>query len=474
MSPNSRDNLLRSIPSIAGLLATDRAKEWLDQHPHSLVVDCLRAVVDELRAQIQNDDGGRCGAQHVTEQFVLRMAELRLVEVMRPHLRCAINATGIILHTGLGRAVWPETVVDSMIDELKGYVTLAIDPDSGKRINRDRLVEYILCELTGAEAATVVNNNAAATMLALAALAAGKEVIVSRGQLIEIGGSFRLPDVMRQSTADMVEVGTTNRTHLQDYAEAITDQTAAIMRAHPSNFRVVGFTAEVPLEELVKLGHANGLTVIDDLGAGALVDLAQFGLPHEPLVKDSVALGADVVLFSADKLIGAGQGGIIVGRKEPITQIRKHPLARAMRADKTCLMALERTLQLFRDPQRLKEHHPTYRMFTTPPDVLQKRAEALAQAVTAAVPTAEVQVVQGVGYVGSGSLPMHELSTYVVRLSLSSTKAGDLARHLRLDDACVFTRVEDDQVVMDVRTVTDQQLAAIAEAVGRAADDRAR
>jgi len=474
MSSSDRENLLRRIPSIAGLLATDTAKAWLDEHPHSLVADCLRAVVDELRTQIQSDDAGRCGARHVAEQFVLQMAELRLADMTQPRLRCAINATGIILHTGLGRAVWPETVVDSMVDELKGYVTLAIDRDSGKRINRDRLIEYILCELTGAEAATVVNNNAAATMLALAALAAEREVIVSRGQLIEIGGSFRLPDVMRQSTAHMVEVGTTNRTHLRDYAEAITDQTAAIMRAHPSNFRVVGFTAETPLEELVELGHASGLVVIDDLGAGALVDLSQFGLPHEPVVKDSIRCGADVVLFSADKLIGAGQGGIIVGRKEPIERIRKHPLARAMRADKTCLMALERTLQLFRDPPRLTEQHPTYRMFATPMDVLKKRAETLAEAITAAVPAAEIQVVQGIGYVGSGSLPMHELATYTLRLALPSTKAAELARQLRMDEACVFARVEDEQVVMDVRTVTDRQLSAVASAVGRAGNGTGR
>lgn len=446
------------------------AEAWLEQHPRALVANCVRAAVAELRAQIVGDNAGRCGAQHVTEQFVLELAATRLRDLTRPRVRGAINATGIVLHTGLGRAVWPEAVVDSLADELKGYVTLAIDRDSGGRSNRDQLVEYLLCELTGAEAATVVNNNAAATMLALAALAAEREVIISRGQLIEIGGSFRLPDVMEQSRAQMVEVGTTNRTHLRDYAGAITEQTAALLRVHPSNYRVVGFTAEVPLAELADLAHDNGLIAIDDLGAGALVDLTRFGLPPEPIVRDSIAAGADVVLFSADKLIGAAQGGIIVGRKALIERIRKHPLARAMRADKSCLMVLERTLALFRDPDRLACDHPTYRMLATPPEVLQQRAEALAEAIIAAAPQAQAPVAQDVGYTGSGSLPMHELPTYVVRLALPQVKAADLARRLRLDDACVFARLEGDHVVMDVRTVTDAQLPAIAAAVMRATE----
>ena len=286
-------------------------------------------------------------------------------------MREAINATGIILHTGLGRAVFPGSVVDSMISGLKGYVNLAVDRDSGERVERDELIEPLLTELTGAEAATVVNNNAGATLLVLAALAARREVVVSRGQLIEIGGSFRLPDVMAQSRARLVEVGTTNRTHLKDYRNAITEKTAALMRVHPSNYRVVGFTSEVPLAELAELAHSKGLLMIDDLGAGALLDLRQFGLPHEPTVRESIEAGADVVLFSADKLIGANQSGIIVGRKEAIAKIRKHPLMRALRVDKTCIMVLERTLHLFRDPELLRREHPTYRMMTTPPDALQ-------------------------------------------------------------------------------------------------------
>ncbi len=468
MAAPAKHELLRKIPSINDLLASATVAGWLAEHPRPLVTDCIRQAVEGLRRQILEDASGRCGPAHVTETFVLEQARRELEQRTRPHLRGAINATGIILHTGLGRAVWPAGVVDAMVEDLKGYVTLAIDRESGQRSDRDQRVEYLLAELTGAEAATVVNNNAAATMLVLAALAAGREIIVSRGQLIEIGGAFRLPEVMALSGARMVEVGTTNRTHLRDYERAITDSTAAILRVHPSNFRVVGFTAEVPLAELVELAHARGLILLDDLGAGALLDLEQFGLPHEPTMGESIAAGADVVLASADKLIGASQGGVIVGRRELIDRIRRHPLARAMRVDKTCLMALERTLMLFRDPQRLRREHPTYRMLTTPIEQLRKRAEALAGAIARAAPAAVAEVAEGVGYLGSGSLPMHALGGFVVRLSLPHLTASALAQQLRMDEAAVFARIESDRVVLDVRTVHDDQLELIAAAVGRA------
>jgi len=459
--------LLRKLPSISDLLATETVEGWLAEHPHGLVADCLRDAVDGLRKQILADTGGRCGAMHVTAEYVLEQAYGLLLDRIKPHIRGAINATGIILHTGLGRAAWPASVVDSMTEELKGYVTLAIDKETGERLDRDLQIEYILTELTGAEAATVVNNNAGATLLVLAALAAEREVIVSRGQLIEIGGAFRLPEVMEQGRARMVEVGTTNRTHLRDYERAITEQTAAILRVHPSNYRVVGFTAEVPAEELAGLAHARGLIFIDDLGAGALVDLARFGLPREPTVPESLAAGSDVALFSADKLIGASQGGIIVGKKEFISRIRKHPLYRALRADKTCLMALERTLMLFRDPDLLAREHPLYRMLSTPPEELQRRAAALAAAIRQAAPGATVEVIDGAGYLGSGSLPMEALPAKVVALTVPGMKSAELARRLRLDQACVCARIEQERVLLDIRTMRDDEVEKAAEAVGR-------
>ncbi|NLF30595.1 MAG: L-seryl-tRNA(Sec) selenium transferase [Planctomycetes bacterium] len=467
MSQTAKHDLLRALPSVGGLLQSATATEWLAQHPRPLVTACLRDAVDQLRQAVQNDDRGRCGTAHVGEGYVLELAGALLAERVAPRIRRAINATGVILHTGLGRAVWPGRVVDDMINGLKGYVTLAIDRDSGTRSDRDGRVEPILTELTGAEAATVVNNNAGATLLVLAALAPGKEVIVSRGQLIEIGGAFRLPDVMAMSGARMVEVGTTNRTHPRDYADAVTENTGLLFRAHPSNFRVVGFHKEVTVADLVKIGHPR-IPVVDDLGAGALVDLAAFGLPHEPTVPESLAAGADIVLFSADKLIGASQGGIIVGRKELIEHIRRHPLARALRPDKTCLMALERTLALFRDLDLLKREHPLYRMLATGDAALQARAQALAEAIAAAAPAVAAEVRRDVGYLGSGSLPHEALPTWVAALAAADRTADDLARRLRLDDACVFTRIDRERVILDARTIEEGDIPLIAQAVGRA------
>jgi L-seryl-tRNA(Ser) seleniumtransferase len=461
-----KQELLRKLPSVTELLKHTTVAGWLRQQPLPLVTDCLRRALAGRRQQIL-DSVGQCEAPDISADAVLSRAAELLQQAVEPRVREAINATGIILHTGLGRAVFPGSVVDSMISGLKGYVNLAVDRDSGERVERDELVEPLFTELTGAEAATVVNNNAGATLLVLAALAARREVIVSRGQLIEIGGSFRLPDVMAQSRAKLVEVGATNRTHLKDYRNAITEQTAALMRVHPSNYRITGFTSEVPLIELAELAHSKGLLLIDDLGAGAVLDLQQFGMPHEPTVRESIEAGADVVLFSADKLIGANQSGIIVGRKEAIAKIRKHPLMRALRVDKTCIMVLERTLRLFRDPELLRREHPTYRMMTTPPDVLQDRAQALAQAIRERAPRVKADLRASQAYLGSGSLPEEALPSFVVSISLPGRSAAELARALRLDPACIFGRIEHEQVLFDVRTITDEQVQAIAAALGR-------
>ena len=469
MPSEAKQDLLKRIPPITDLLKSQEVAGWLAAHPAALVTDCLRGATARVRQQVMADGANQCGPEHVTSATVLIHAADLLAQATRPHVREAINATGIILHTGLGRAVFPASVVDSITAEMKGYSTLAIDRESGERIERDELVEYILTELTGAEAATVVNNNAAATMLVLATLAAQKEVIVSRGQLIEIGGSFRLPEVMAQSQARLVEVGATNRTHLKDYQNAITPDTAALLRAHPSNYRIVGFTSEVPLKELAELAHRHGLILIDDLGAGALLSLEQFGLPHEPTVRESVDGGADVVLFSGDKLIGASQAGIIVGRKHLIERLRKHPLMRAMRADKTCLLVLERTLHLFRDPDRLRREHPTYRMMCTPVGALRRRAKALVDGLAQAAPGVRAEIESSKAYLGSGSLPTEALPSAGVSVAVPGLSAADLARRLRLDEACIFSRIEDDLVRLDMRTLTEEQVPVIVAAFGRIA-----
>lgn len=464
-----KSELLKGLPSITDLLKTERVAAWLQTQPLALVTDCLRRAVEGARQQVLENAAQASSAEAVAPDKVLARASELLMQAAAPRLRHAINATGVILHTGLGRAVFSASVLDSLMAELKGYTTLAVDRETGERIERDELLEPILMELTGAAAATVVNNNAAATMLVLAALAAQKEVIVSRGQLIEIGGSFRLPEVMAQSGARLVEVGATNRTHLKDYSRAVAADTAAIMRVHPSNYRVVGFTSEVPLKALAELAHQRGLILIDDLGAGALLDLEPFGLPHEPTVHESIDAGADVVLFSGDKLIGGSQAGVIVGRQDLVDRLRRHPLMRAVRADKTCLMVLERTLHLFRDPERLRREHPTYRMICTPPDTLRRRARAMTDALARTAPTVGAKQADSVAYLGSGSLPTEAIPSVMVMVSLPGSSAAELARRLRLDEACIFSRIQDDLVRLDMRTITDEQVTMIAAAIARIA-----
>ncbi len=469
MTPEQKQELLRQIPSITDLLKSGQAAAWLAAHPQGLVTDCLRQAVGALRQAVLEDQAGRCGPAHVTPEVLLASARALLDERVQPAVRRAINATGVILHTGLGRAVFPESVVDSMIPELKGYSTLAVDRKTGERAERDELIEGLLTEITGAEAATVANNNAAATLLVLAGMAAGREVIVSRGQLIEIGGSFRLPEVMSQSGARLVEVGATNRTHLKDYERALSDQTAAILRVHPSNYRIIGFTSEVEPGTLAELAHRRGVLFIDDLGAGALVGLEAFGLPHEPTVAESLAAGADLVLFSGDKLVGAGQAGIVVGKKALVDRLRQHPLMRALRVDKTCLMVLERTLQLFRDPARLKERHPTYRMMSAAIPELAARAQALVAAVAPAAPRLRTAVAEADSYLGSGTLPTQAVPSVVVSVSVEGLSAAELAARLRTDEACVFARIERDLVRLDMRTITDDDARDIAAALRRIA-----
>lgn len=465
--PEEKQALLQRIPAITELLKSPQAESWLDEHPAPLVTDCLRQSVARARQLVLADAAADTARREATTEAILRQAGQSLRQAVTPHVRQAINATGIILHTGLGRAVLSSTVVDSVVPELKGYCTLAVDVTTGERAERDELVEYILTELTGAEAATVVNNNAAATMLVLAALAANKQVIVSRGQLIEIGGSFRLPEVMAQSQARLVEVGATNRTHLKDYRAAITPETGAIMRVHPSNYRVVGFTSEVSLRDLTELAHSHNLPLIDDLGAGALVDLERFGMPHEPTVRESIEAGADLVLCSGDKLMGGSQAGVIVGRKELVNRLRKHPLMRAMRADKTCLMFLERTLHLFRDPDKLRSENPTYRMLSTPLEALRVRAQTLLNLLKEYADGLTATVEDSVAYLGSGSLPTEAIPSLMITVTVAGMSAETLARRLRMDEACVFGRIEGDRVRLDLRTLADEQLPLIAAALGR-------
>jgi L-seryl-tRNA(Ser) seleniumtransferase len=464
-----KQDLLRRIPSVDGLLQEAEAEWCAAGVPRRLVVDCVRAAAEETRKHLL--DGTSCALdEEAIRRTIMARISQGIREALGPHYRKVVNATGIILHTALGRAVLPARAVRQIHEELSGYSLVQVDVETGERSKRDERIEWLLQQLTGAEAATVVNNNAAATLLILAALCAGKEVIVSRGQLVEIGGSFRLPDVMAAAGAKLVEVGTTNKTHLRDYERAITENTAAILRVHPSNYKIVGFTSEVPLEELVELAHSRGLAMIDDVGAGPLVDFSRFGFAKEPTLPESVRTGADIITSSADKLIGGPQGGIILGKALWIQAIRKNPLARIVRVDKLTLAALEATLTLFLDEALALREVPTLRMLCRGMPEITEQAERIARAIAQRAPGTMATVIDGFSQMGSGSLPTQDLPTRLVAIDPKTVQAGELARRLRRQTPPVFTRVHKGQVLADPRTLLDGEeetvVRAFAEALG--------
>lgn len=368
-------------------------------------------------------------------------------------IRRVINGTGVILHTGLGRAVLPAAAIQEIVKELSGYAAVEVDLESGKRGSRDEATRGLITMLLGCEHATVVNNNAAATMLALAAIARGKEVLVSRGQLVEIGGSFRVPDVMLESGCKLVEVGTTNRTYVRDYEAAITPETAALMIVHTSNFRIIGFTEEPTVADLAALAKKHGLPLIHDIGSGALLPDLAAELKEEPVVKTSLDAGADLVLFSADKILGGPQGGIVAGRKDLVEKMRRHPLYRAFRVDKMTLRALETTLRIYLDPERRTTEIPTLRLLRMPLVTIETEAAALAARWIAALPGLEAQCNADSSRLGSGSLPEHNIPTRVIAMRHATFSADELSARLRRNAPPIFTRIQDDRVLIDPRTL---------------------
>jgi len=453
------------LPKVDELLRDSGVAALLDEHPRPLVLDALREAIDVWRARLLSDESA------VYERSgLLEDARNRVTLKAQRSLRRVINATGIIVHTNLGRSILSERAAAAVAEVAGSYSTLEYDVASGERGSRHVHCEELLCKLTGAEAAIAVNNNAAAVMLALAALARGKEAIVSRGQLVEIGGSFRIPDIMRESGATMVEVGTTNKTHLKDYEAALTEDTGVMLKVHSSNFRVVGFTKEVGLDELVPLGAAHGVPVFEDQGSGVLVDVRQWGLPHEPSVGESVAAGADLVSCSGDKLLGGPQAGILVGRAHIIRRLKEHPMARALRLDKMTLAALEVTLRTYIDPEIATAEIPTLRMISTSQAEIRTRATALAATIAERVgDAATVDVADDVARAGGGALPMADIPSAVVRVEQpAASSAVDLERRLRLGTPSIVARIKDGRVLFDPRTLLAADEATLVERLAAA------
>ena len=456
--------MLRKLPSVDALLKDPEMKRCVADMGRKLVVDSIRRAMDDVRESLMTGAPAEVDENTICQDVVLGAKE-HLSAFRRPHYRKVVNATGIILHTALGRAVLSARALRQIQDELSGYSLLQADVETGKRSRRDAYIERLLQQLTGAEAATVVNNNAAATSIVLNTVASGREVIVSRGQLVEIGGSFRLPDVMAFSGARLVEVGTTNKTHPHDYLDAITENTAAILRVHPSNYKIQGFSSEVSLEELVEIAHKHDLTMIDDVGAGALIDFSQFGFEPEPTLMESVAKGADIVTSSADKLIGSSQGGIILGKATLISAIRKNQFARIVRVGKLTLTTLEATLKLFLDESIALSEVPTLRMLRRDATEIGQQAERLASQLGTSIAGVAVATIPGFSQMGSGSLPAQNLATTLVALCPEKIGAESLAKQLRRHRTPVFTRIQNDQVLIDPRTLLDGDDKIIIEAL---------
>jgi len=435
--------------------------------PRPLVKGLVNEFLDVCREEIKS------GILDSKEKAALGVLLPRLTAYVRarsrPHFRRVLNATGVVIHTNLGRSLLAKSAIEAVVEACGHYSNCEFDLSTGRRGSRYSHVEKILCDITGAEAALVVNNNAAAVFIMLETLAKGKEVIVSRGQLVEIGGSFRIPDVMTKSGATLREVGATNRAHVHDYENAINDATGALMRVHTSNFRVVGFTKEVSLPEMRELGDRYGLPVIEDLGSGTLYSLEGEGLLGEPTVQQIVAQGADVVSFSGDKVLGGPQAGVIVGRKEYIDRIKRNPVNRAMRIDKMTLAALEATLRLYLDMDEARRKVPTLKMITASQEALKSKARRLADAVREALgDRAVVNIKKGVSRVGGGAFPEYDLSGTLVSVAVKDVAVGDLKTALLDTEPPLVARIEDDVFLLDPRTLKSTELKLAASALKQA------
>jgi L-seryl-tRNA(Ser) seleniumtransferase len=471
MEMPSLQDLLSRLPAVDELLRHPHIAEALGKFPRTLVVRAVRNVLDRIRRSIMGDQAA--GLRGLPDQARLVQEILAEIVGLAAHtLQRVINGTGIIVHTNLGRSLLCREALERLHLMASGYSNLEYDLEAGSRGSRYVHAEAILREITGAEGALVVNNNAGAVLLVLNTLAQDREVVVSRGELVEIGGSFRIPDVMARSGARLREVGCTNRTHLEDYRAAVGPDTALLLKVHASNYRIIGFTAEVDLTSLVALGRAHNLSVMEDLGSGCFVDLSRFGLRGEPVVQDSVRSGADVITFSGDKLLGGPQAGIILARNEIIERLRRNPLTRALRVDKLTLAALEATLRLYRDEEEALRVIPTLRMIALDPEALAAQAQSLADRIRAVAGVGlEVAVMEGASQVGGGALPVQNLQTSLVALSSRDISAAKIETLFRGNRPPIIGRVEQERFLLDLRTLQpgedEMVVAAAADIMSR-------
>jgi len=447
---------IQKIPKVDRLYQHISSMHDFKDIPRPIIIQTIQTTLDELRQGVLS---GHYQEKDLDDSHVIQKFQFLLEKTLKPSLQTVINATGVIVHTNLGRSLLASSALDRIIQVSCHYSNLEYDLKTGKRGQRFQLVESLICSLTGAEAATIVNNNAGAVLIALQTIASDKAVIVSRGELIEIGGSFRIPDIMALSGAKLVEVGTTNRTHLKDYQNAITPETALLLKVHPSNYAIQGFTASVDLQELVNLGHTLDIPVMYDMGSGNLVDLSSKGLCNEPVVEKIISSGVDIATFSGDKLLGGPQAGIIVGKKSIIDQVKKNPMARALRIDKLTLAALEGTLRLYKDPKTVFEKIPTLAFITRPLSEIKVDVERIySQVQTIKNDQFQINIIKTNSRIGGGALPLQTLPTYCIGILSNEHSTDSIEHYFRAQSPPIIGRIENDQFLLDCRTVLPTEI----------------
>lgn len=454
----AKKELLKQLPSVDEALKGHQGHVWLDQHARPHVVAAIREAIDGRRKSIIEGKSTEASLESLIPDIGAVLKSKSSLS-----LKKVINATGIVVHTNLGRSPLAASAMDNIVNVARGYSNLEYDLSEGKRGKRHSHIRRLIRETTGAEDGIAVNNNAAAVLIALSALARGREVIVSRGELVEIGGSFRVPAVMNESGAILKEVGTTNRTHPHDYEKAITENTALILKVHQSNYRIRGFTSEVDISGMAGIGRRHNIPVMFDMGSGCLIDLKKYGIHEEPTVSDAINAGADIVTFSGDKLLGGPQAGIIAGAKTYIETISKHPLARALRIDKLTLAALESTLMAYADPDKAVDAIPTLKMLLAKPEDIQARAKKLGSLIKKkSGANVKAEVVEDFGYSGGGALPDMKIKTCAVSVLIEGLTPNAIEERLRLSEPAVIGRIKDGMMLLDCRTINDSEMDAVA------------